>query len=96
MEYESVLHRPGLLPAALTRKDVGNFLDWFVSISTQHRVHYLWRPMLPDPKDDLVLEAALAADSRYIVTFNLKDFRGAADLGIVVLTPSQFLHHLKP
>ena len=95
LEYESVLHRPGLLPAAFSSKDIDRFLDWIVFVSTHHRVHYLWRPFLPDPKDDLVLEAALASDSRYIVTFNLKDFHGAADLGVVVLTPPQFLNHLK-
>lgn len=96
VEYESVLLRPDLLPDTLSRTDIAAFLDWYVSSSTKHRVHYLWRPNLPDPKDDLVLEAAMASRSPYLVTFNRRDFPGAADLGIVVLTPSQLLKHLKP
>ena len=95
-EYEAVLHRPGLLPATFAASDITGFLDWLVQVSSRHRVHYLWRPLLPDPHDDLVLEAALASFCRYIITFNLNDFRGAADLGVVVLSPFQFLNHLKP
>jgi len=95
-EYEAVLHRAGLLPATLSSNDITKFLDWLVHVSSRHRVHYLWRPLLPDPHDDLVLEAALASDCRHIITFNLNDFRGAADLGVVALTPFQFLKHLQP
>ena len=95
VEYESVLTRPGLLPADFGQDDIAGFLDWFASLSSRHRVHYLWRPHLPDPQDDLVLEAAMAAGSRYLITFNLRHFRDLATLGIVVLTPAQFLKHLK-
>jgi putative PIN family toxin of toxin-antitoxin system len=96
VEYEAVLTRPGLLPADLDQDDITGFLDWFVSLSSRHRVHYLWRPYLPDPQDDLVLEAAMAAGARYLITFNLRHFRDLATLGIVVLTPAQFLKHLQP
>jgi len=95
VEYESVLNRPGMLPPAFESDEITGFLDWFASVSTRHRVHYLWRPRLPDPQDDLVLEAAMAASARYLITLAIRHFRDFASLGIVVLTPGQFLKHLQ-
>ncbi len=96
LEYESVLTRPGLLPPTLSPSDISRFLDWFAHVASRHRVHFLWRPQLPDPNDDLVLETSLAANCPYLITFNIRDFHGAADLGVVALTPKQFLTHLQP
>jgi predicted nucleic acid-binding protein len=67
------------------------FFDWFVSVSSQHKVHFLWRPLLRDPKDDMVLEAAVAASADYLITFNTSDFEGASSLGVRVVTPPQIL-----
>lgn len=94
LEYETVLNRPGLLPPSFSASDISRFLDWFTHVSSRHRVHFLWRPKLSDPNDDMILETSLAANCRYLVTFNLRDFHGAADLGVVALTPTQFLNHL--
>ncbi|MDQ3625464.1 MAG: PIN domain-containing protein [Verrucomicrobiota bacterium] len=55
----------------------------------RRRVHFLWRPHLPDPKDDLVLEVALAGRAPYI-THNLRDFAGIDLLGIRTVTPDNF------
>jgi predicted nucleic acid-binding protein len=55
------------------------------------KVFFLWRPLLKDPKDDMVLEVAVAAGCTRIVTFNGKDFAGAQRFGIKVLTPQAFL-----
>jgi predicted nucleic acid-binding protein len=89
-EYDDVASRPGLLPN-LAPAEINAFLDWFVFVSSQHKVHFLWRPLLPDPKDDLVLEAAVAASADYLVTYNVSDFDGAASLGVAVVTPPQLL-----
>jgi hypothetical protein len=59
-------------------------------------IHYLWRPFLPDPKDDLVLEAAVAGRCDTIVTFNRRDFRGVEQFGLRIRTPREFLEELEP
>lgn len=89
-EYDDVASRPGLL-LHLSPPEITGFLDWFVSVSSQHKVHFLWRPLLRDPKDDMVLEAAVAASADYLVTFNTPDFDGASSLGVRVVTPTQLL-----
>ncbi len=89
-EYDDVTRRPGLLPH-LSASQIMDFLDWFVSVSSQHEVHFLWRPLLRDPKDDLVLEAAVAASADFLVTYNISDFDHAASLGVRVVTPPQLL-----
>jgi hypothetical protein len=37
------------------------------------KIFFLWRPSLPDPEDDMVLERAVASQAQYIVTYNGKD-----------------------
>ena len=90
LEYEEVLIR--LLPKlALTRKDVGNFLDYVCKVGKHQQIFFLWRPYLKDPKDDMVLELTFNASCRYLVSFNLKDFKGSDSFGIKALTPKDFL-----
>lgn len=88
-EYEEVLRR-GAIPH-LDERDIDGFLDWFASVSSLHEVFYLWRPLLPDPEDDHVLEAAVTAGAGCIVTFNRKDFDPAASFGVDVVTPAEFI-----
>ena len=70
------------------------FIDYICSVGRGHEIFFLWRPFLPDPKDDMVLELALAAHCDAIVTFNKRDFRGAEQFGIRLLTPQEFLKAL--
>lgn len=91
VEYESVLKRAGLL-VPLEEADIDAILDYLLSRSSIQKIFFLWRPFLKDPKDDLVLEAAFAAQSQYLVTFNLRDFEGVEKaFGIKVVTPKEFL-----
>jgi len=60
-------------------------------VAIQQPIYYLWRHVLPDPKDDMVLEVAVASGATHIVTFNQKDFRQAAEFGVCVISPSMFL-----
>ena len=47
-----------------------------------------------DPNDDMVLELAVAAGCNYIVTYNLRDFQGAEQFGIRVVTAKEFLQDI--
>jgi putative PIN family toxin of toxin-antitoxin system len=93
LEYEDVLRRPGLVPG-FTEQDIGDFLDYILSESLECRIHFLWRPHLPGPKDDLVLELALAGNAPIIITHNVRDFRGIESPGIRAVTPAEFLRIL--
>lgn len=93
-EYRAVLHRPeNLLQRNIPQAE--RFLDFLISMSHLQEVFYRWRPALPDADDDLILELAVAAGCRYIVTHNLRDFRGMEQWGIAAVTPGDFLKLIK-
>jgi predicted nucleic acid-binding protein len=66
-------------------------IDFICAQAVPAKVFYLWRPVLKDPKDEMVLEAAVAAGCTHIVTYNVRGFDGAERFGIKVLTPHGFL-----
>jgi hypothetical protein len=54
--------------------------------------HFLWRPQLRDPNDEMVLEAAVNGRANALVTFNSRDFgKVPAKFGIEVLLPERRL-----
>jgi putative PIN family toxin of toxin-antitoxin system len=93
LEYEDVLKRKdsGL---ELSNSDVDEFLDYICKIAEKHDIFYLWRPFLPDPKDDHILELAFNSKSNYIVTYNTKDFKEISKLGIKAVRPDEFINIL--
>jgi len=71
---------------------VDTLLNHFLTGAVLQRIHFLWRPILPDPKDDRVLECVVNGNVAVLVTFNRKDFPRVMDLfGITVLTPGELL-----
>jgi predicted nucleic acid-binding protein len=94
LEYEDVLKRAGKV-RHLTAKDIDDFLDYLCSIGRLHMIHYLWRPQLRDPRDELVLELAVQASSDYIVTHNTKDFSEARRFGITAIKPQEFIRRIE-
>ncbi len=93
LEYEEVAKRH-CSELGLTPQTIDDILDYLCRISHQREIHYLWRPCLPDPDDDMVLEVAVAGQCSNIVTFNVRDFGGADQFGIKVMTPTEFLSKL--
>lgn len=89
LEYEAALAEQR--SATITDSDVRAVLDYLCVVGHQQRVFFLWRPLLPDPKDDMVLELAVAARCRAVVTYNVRDFRGAERFGVQVWTPLDLL-----
>lgn len=95
LEYDDVLNRPGMIPA-YTPQQIDAFLNSVCSVAEEAFIYFRWRPFLPDPKDDLVFECALASGATHIITHNVTDFRGVETMGISVVTPNQFLRILTP
>lgn len=93
-EWQAVLTRPEHLPPGTSSEDALGFLRYLASIAHLQNVHFLWRPFLRDPDDDMVLECAVASRSPFIVTHNVRDFRRTESLGVRALTPRDFLLHL--
>ena len=79
-----------------TRKECDDFLNYICASCQWVQVHFLWRPLLPDEDDHMVLEAAIAASANFIITFNKQDFEPAKSFGIQMLTPREFMLSLDP
>ena len=94
-EWQSVLTRPEHRPPGVTADMALGFVRYLASIAHLQDVHFLWRPFLHDPDDDMVLECAVAAGCSYIVTHNVKDFRRSEQLHVQALTPADFLKTLR-
>jgi putative PIN family toxin of toxin-antitoxin system len=90
-EWQAVMTRPENLPPGMTAKDATSFLRYLASIAHLQDVFYLWRPRLKDPDDDMVLECAVAAGCRYIVTHNVRAFAGIDSLSVQAIRPADFL-----
>src|SRR5271170_6788707 len=73
LEYESVLKRR-VGESGLSAAAVDDFIEYLCSRARLVQVYFRWRPMLPDPDDDRILEVAVRTGSP-IVTFNVRDFR---------------------
>jgi putative PIN family toxin of toxin-antitoxin system len=92
VEYESALLRH--LSPTRRAADVASFVDYLCLVAHKQEIFFLWRPLLRDPNDDMVVELAVASQADAIVTHNLRDFSAAASLGIRVFAPGPFLLHL--
>jgi putative PIN family toxin of toxin-antitoxin system len=68
-----------------------DLIDMLCARGRENVVRFRWRRTLPDPNDDFVLELAIAGGCRFIVTYNRRDFSGAEEFGVQVVTPQEFL-----
>ncbi|HKD36565.1 MAG TPA: putative toxin-antitoxin system toxin component, PIN family [Pirellulales bacterium] len=93
LEYEDACKRLSE-KTNLADDDIDAILDYVCQVANRRWIHFLWRPLLNDPKDEMVLELAVAASCEYLVTFNGKDFRGAEQFGIRFVTPAEFLEEI--
>ena len=97
IEYGAVMTRPEHLAASrLSVEDVEAVLDAVAAVGEPVRLAFLWRPLLRDPDDDMVLEAAVNGRADAIVTFNRRDFgKVAGRFGIEVLSPGEAVQRLE-
>ena len=96
LEYEQALTRAELLLATGIRMaDMSVFLSDIARIVEPVELHFLWRPQLRDPGDEMVLETAVNGRADVLVTHNERDFVGAESFGVTVLKPARFLARLR-
>ena len=92
-EYEDILKRNQIV-LGLSDEEIEKLLDYLCLQSEHQKIYFLWRPRLPDPKDDHLLELAVASGTKLIVTHNTKDFKGIGEFGIRSLTPRELMEEI--
>ncbi len=96
-EYEEVMKRKkiqNLTP--LTVEEQNTLFYAYLSSSKWNEIYYMWRPNLKDENDNFVVELAVASGAKYIITYNVKDFKNAELVfKHKVITPEQFIKDLK-
>ena len=97
LEYESTCRRAEHgVASGLSPTQVGVFIDAVIALAEPVETHFLWRPQLRDPGDELVLEAAVNGQANAIVTFNQKDFGEIPrKFSVEVLAPVDALRRIK-
>jgi putative PIN family toxin of toxin-antitoxin system len=97
IEYEAVLSRDEhLLASGLSTEDVQILLDAIAMVAEPVRLAYLWRPLLTDTEDDMVLETAINGRADILVTLNLRDFAAAKGMfDVVIVSPADALEWLR-
>ncbi|HXB71468.1 MAG TPA: putative toxin-antitoxin system toxin component, PIN family [Candidatus Acidoferrales bacterium] len=90
LEYEEIARRE-TDRLGLAEWVAESIIDMFWRLGSQHLIRFRLRPVLSDPDDDFLLELAVASQADFIVTYNLRDFRGAEAYGVRTVTPGEFL-----
>ena len=98
LEYEATCRRAEHgVAAGLRPSQLNIFVDAVIAMVEPVEAHFLWRPQLRDPADEMVLEAAVNGRASAIVTFNSEDFGGIPlQFGVEVLSPVDVLRRIEP
>jgi predicted nucleic acid-binding protein len=85
LQYKAVLTRPEHLAASGAGiEEATALLDALCAVCIPVEISFLWRPVLRDPDDEMVLEVAVNGRAERLLTFNQRDFAGAERLGVRV------------
>jgi putative PIN family toxin of toxin-antitoxin system len=97
LEYEAQCTLPAHYEAAaLSEQDAVVFVDTIASLSEPVELYFFWRPQLPDPGDEMVLETAINGRADLLVTFNIRDYGQAPQrFGIETLLPAQAIQRIR-
>lgn len=98
-EYEDVLGRDALFQrSGLNAEERQELLDIFVAQGEWVRVYFAWRPNLPDEGDNHLVELAVAAGARFVVSRNLRDLEHAQLKfpSLSCVAPQAFLKEIEP
>jgi predicted nucleic acid-binding protein len=89
MEYEAVCQKgEHRLAAGLSQTQVGIFVTAVIAMAEPVKSHFLWRPQLRDPGDEMVLEAGVNGRADALVTFNTRHYGVAPSrFGLELMLP---------
>lgn len=98
MEYEAVCREAEHgLASGLSDREVDAFLTVVIALAEPVQTHFLWRPQLRDPGDEMVLEAAINGRADALVTFSTRDFGIVpSQFGVEVLLPREAIRRINP
>lgn len=91
LEYEAVCNQATQRAASgLGSEEVSAVVTALCRVGEHVNIWFLWRPLLRDPADEMVLEAAINGRADALVTFNRRDFGDEPmRFGIAVLSPQE-------
>jgi len=97
LEYEAVLIREEQRNVhGLSVQEVIEVVNALIRVSEPVQIRFLWRPLLSDPADDMVLETAVNGRADGLMTFNEADFAPAArKFAFNILRPSEALRRVR-
>jgi putative PIN family toxin of toxin-antitoxin system len=97
LEYEAVLTRPEQLDKiGLSSVEINVVLDALASVIEPVRLHFVWRPRLKDPADEMVLDTAVNGRADRLATFNERHLREAAmEFGIGANRPGEVWQEIR-
>jgi putative PIN family toxin of toxin-antitoxin system len=90
LEYEAVGSREAE-HLNVPQKSIDAFVRAFCFYGREVDVHFRLRPTLRDPRDEFILELAVAGQAEAIVTHNVRHFYGSQRFGIRAIRPGEFL-----
>jgi putative PIN family toxin of toxin-antitoxin system len=96
-EYEAKCTDPVHWTAAgMSHEQADIFINGIAALVLPVKTHYLWRPMLRDPNDEMVLEVAVNGRADASVTFNLRDYGPVPKIfNIEVIKPSTAIRRVR-
>jgi predicted nucleic acid-binding protein len=97
LEYEATCRRAEhRLAAGLSERQVDIVLSALIAMAEPVETHFLWRPQLRDPNDEMVLEAAVNGRADALVTFNLRDYGTAPRrFGLDLMLPRTAIERIR-
>ena len=94
-EYYDVLSRDrNKRHLRLDEEEIGVVMDFIATVGKPTNISFAWRPNLKDESDNMIVELAVASQSQYLITRNIRDFSQDADLNnqdLRIVAPGEFL-----
>jgi putative PIN family toxin of toxin-antitoxin system len=97
LEYEAICRKSEhSLAAGLNERQVDIFVSAVIAMAEPVEAHFLWRPQLRDPNDEMVLEVAVNGRADALVTFNMRDYGDAPGrFGVDLLLPRTAIERVR-